>query len=35
LNNWLSSFEYRIDLNIMWFIVAGIAAMLGGLDNGN
>lgn len=28
MNDWLSSFEYRIDLNVMWFILAGIVAMV-------
>jgi len=28
MDGWLASFEYRIDLNILWFIGAGIAALL-------
>ncbi|HPF45479.1 MAG: ABC transporter permease [Alphaproteobacteria bacterium] len=28
MDRWLSDFEYRIDLNILWFIGAGLAALL-------
>ncbi|MDG1022404.1 MAG: FtsX-like permease family protein, partial [Emcibacteraceae bacterium] len=28
MSDWLSSFEYRIELNITWFILAGVAAMI-------
>ena len=27
MDGWLASFEYRIDLNILWFIGAGVAAL--------
>ncbi|MCP5380778.1 MAG: ABC transporter permease [Kordiimonadaceae bacterium] len=28
MDRWLSSFEYRIDLDVLWFIGAGLAALL-------
>ncbi|MBT7583250.1 MAG: FtsX-like permease family protein, partial [Kordiimonadaceae bacterium] len=28
MDGWLSSFEYRIDLNAIWFIGAGLAALI-------
>ncbi len=28
MSDWLSSFEYRIDLNVIWFVGAGVIALL-------
>lgn len=28
MSQWLSDFEYRVDINWMWFVISGIAALL-------